>query len=74
MSVKVPPVRALEVDEATKRLRDESLLVDTREQSSRDVEVGKVIGTEPAAGEEVDCESTVTPLVSTGANLIDFRI
>jgi serine/threonine-protein kinase len=46
------------------------LLVDTREQASRDVPAGRVIGTEPPAGEEVGCESTVTLLVSSGANLI----
>ncbi len=70
LSVKVPPVRNLAVDEATKRLEGEDLLVDTREQASRDVEPGKVIGTEPAAGEEVECQSTVTLIVSKGANLI----
>jgi serine/threonine-protein kinase len=70
LSVKVPPVRDLTVGEATKRLQDEELLVDTRQQASRDVDPGKVIGTEPPAGEEVDCESTVTLLVSKGANLV----
>jgi serine/threonine-protein kinase len=70
LSVKVPPVRDLEVDEATKRLQDEELLVDTRQQASDDVEPGKVIGTDPAAEAEVECNSTVTLIVSKGVNLI----
>jgi serine/threonine-protein kinase len=70
LSVKVPPVRDLEVREATERLEDEDLLVETRERASRDIPAGRVIGTEPEAGTEVDCESTVTLLVSSGANLI----
>jgi eukaryotic-like serine/threonine-protein kinase len=71
LSVKVPPVSDLDVKEATERLQDEDLLVDTAERSSRDVPPGKVIGTEPPAGEEVECESTVTLLVSKGANLVE---
>jgi serine/threonine-protein kinase len=70
LSVKVPPVRDLEVGEATKKLQDEDLLVDTRQQASKDVEPGHVIGTEPEAGAEVECESTVTLIVSKGANLV----
>ena len=70
LSVKVPPVRGLEVKEATKKLEDEDLLVETRQQSSGDVPAGKVIGTDPAAGEEVDCRSAVTLLVSKGVNLV----
>ena len=70
LSVKVPPVRGLEVGEATKRLQDEELLVDTRKRASDDVDPGTVIGTEPAAEEEVECNSTVILIVSTGANLV----
>jgi eukaryotic-like serine/threonine-protein kinase len=70
LSVKVPPVRGLDVKEATKKLEDEDLLVDTRQQSSGDVAAGKVIDTDPAAGEEVDCRSAVTLLVSKGVNLV----
>jgi serine/threonine-protein kinase len=44
--------------------------VETEERNSRDVDAGRVIGSEPPSGEEVDCESTVTLLVSKGANLI----
>ncbi len=72
MSVKVPPVDGLDVREATEQLEDEDLLVDTREQASRNVPAGRVIGTEPPAGEEVECNSTVTLLVSRGANLISL--
>jgi beta-lactam-binding protein with PASTA domain/predicted Ser/Thr protein kinase len=70
MSVKVPPVRNLELTEARKRLEGEQLLVTTEEQSSREIDAGKVIDSAPAAGEEVECESTVTLFVSKGANLI----
>lgn len=70
LSVKVPPVRNLDLDEATKRLKDEQLLVQTEEKASRDVDPGKVIDSSPAAGEEVECQSAVTLFVSKGANLI----
>jgi eukaryotic-like serine/threonine-protein kinase len=70
MTVKVPPTRGQTVDEANKRLRDQQLLVDERRQPSKDVARGRVIGTEPAAGEDTDCESTVTLTVSKGPNLV----
>jgi eukaryotic-like serine/threonine-protein kinase len=51
-------------------LQDEELLVRTRKQASDEVESGSVIGTDPAAEEEVECNSAVTLIVSTGANLV----
>ncbi|MDX6584105.1 MAG: eukaryotic-like serine/threonine-protein kinase [Solirubrobacterales bacterium] len=72
LSVKVPDLHGLDVKEATKRLGDEQLLADTTEQSSRDVDPGHVIRTDPAVGEEVDCQSTVTLVVSKGANTISL--
>jgi eukaryotic-like serine/threonine-protein kinase len=70
MSVKVPPVRNLRVAEATERLEAEDLRVETEDRSSRDVGRGKVIGSEPPAGDEVECQGVVTLIVSTGANTI----
>ncbi|HEY8001985.1 MAG: PASTA domain-containing protein [Vicinamibacteria bacterium] len=70
MTVKVPALRNVELGEARKRLEDQQLLVQTEERSSRDVDPGKVIDSEPPAGEEVECQSTVTLFVSKGANLI----
>jgi serine/threonine-protein kinase len=70
MSVKVPDLHGLDVKEATARLENQQLLADTRDKPSRDVAPGKVIATEPAAGEDVECQSTVTLVVSKGANTI----
>jgi serine/threonine-protein kinase len=70
LSVKVPPTRGDPVDEATRRLQAEELLVDTRQQPSKDVEAGRVVGSDPAAGEEAACQSTVTLIVSKGPNLV----
>jgi beta-lactam-binding protein with PASTA domain/tRNA A-37 threonylcarbamoyl transferase component Bud32 len=70
MSVKVPPVRNLRAAEATERLEAEDLRVETEDRSSRDVGRGKVIGSEPPTGDEVECQGVVTLIVSTGANTI----
>ena len=69
-AVKVPPRSRACRGEARERLEDAELLVATASvlaTSSR----GRVIGTEPGGRHEVDCGSTVTLLVSTGANLVD---
>ncbi len=55
--------------DATKRLGDEDLDVKTREVTSNGVKPGNVVGTEPEAGEKVECQSVVTVLVSKGAKL-----
>jgi serine/threonine-protein kinase len=70
MSVKVPPVRNLDLEAARNKLENQQLLVETQDKSSRDVDPGKVIDSIPPADTEVDCQSTVTLLVSKGANLI----
>ncbi len=70
LSVEVPPLRNETLAKARKQLQEENLLVADEEQSSRDVDSGRVIETQPAAGEEVECGSTVTLIVSKGANLI----
>ena len=70
LTITVPDVTGLDERDASERLRNEQLLVESQQKSSRDVKAGKVISTTPAAGSEVDCQSTVTLLVSKGANLI----
>ncbi len=70
LSVEVPPLRNETLANAREQLQAENLLVAEEEMASRDVESGRVIETRPAAGEEVECGSTVTLIVSTGANLI----
>jgi serine/threonine-protein kinase len=60
----------LTLAQARRRLADADLLVATREQASRDVAAGRVISSDPPGGEEVECESQVTLVVSKGANLI----
>ena len=68
--VRVPPTRGQPEAEATRRLRDEELLVESRRRSSRVIDRGLAIGTEPPAGTSVDCQSTVTLVVSEGPNLV----
>jgi serine/threonine-protein kinase len=70
LAVKVPPVRGLTLAQARKRLADADLLVATREQASREIAAGRVISSDPPGGEEVECQSQVTLLISKGANLI----
>jgi serine/threonine-protein kinase len=69
-SVRVPQTRGLEQTEAVKRVRNADLLVDTRTQPSRDAPAGRVLSSDPAAEEEVRCQSTVTLTVSKGPNLV----
>ena len=70
LSVRVPPTRDLPLAEARRRLQRVDLLVETREQPSRDIRAGRVIQSMPAGGEEADCQSTVTLIVSKGPNLV----
>jgi serine/threonine-protein kinase len=69
-TVTVPPTRGMPVDRATERLEDDNLLVGTRERASREVDPGRVIRSDPAAEEQVDCQSEVTLFVSRGPNLV----
>ena len=70
LSVEIPPLRNETLAQAREQLQDENLLVAEEKRPARDVDSGRVIETRPAAGEEVECGSTVTVVVSTGANLI----
>lgn len=70
LTVRVPPTRGRPLAEARKRLDDADLNFETREQPSRDIDRGHVIQSMPPGGEEVECQSTVTLIVSKGPNLI----
>jgi eukaryotic-like serine/threonine-protein kinase len=70
LSVRVPNVRGDEAGKATAAVEREQLLVEERQRPSSNVKAGRVIDTEPAPGTEVDCQSTVTLVVSRGANLV----
>ena len=68
--VAVPDVKGLPEATAAKRLQQEQLLVRTRQAFSTKVKPGRAIGTKPGAGNEVECQSPVTLLVSRGQNLV----
>ena len=68
--IAVPDVVGEPEQAASERLEEEQLRPESEPRSSRKVQAGRVISTEPEAGSEVDCESTVTMLVSKGANTI----
>jgi eukaryotic-like serine/threonine-protein kinase len=67
--VTVPPVRNLSAARARERLRGEDLLIVQSPRFSDTVRAGRAIGTDPPAGTQVPCQSSVTLLVSRGANL-----
>ncbi len=64
--VAIERVEGMTQDEATKILKDQGFTVDAREQANDSVAKGKVIGTDPEAGKEVEKGSAVTLFVSTG--------
>jgi eukaryotic-like serine/threonine-protein kinase len=68
LKVRVPDVGGKPVREATEQIRDEQLQADERQAFSANVAPGRVIRTEPAAGQSVECQSTVTMVVSKGEN------
>ena len=67
-TVTVPDVSKKTVQEATTELQKVGLNVGARpsEKSSKDVEAGKVIGTDPKGGTQVPAGTTVNLTVSTG--------
>ena len=69
-TAKVPKVEGLPERRAVKALEDRGFLVETEEEFSEEIEAGRAIGTEPAAGTKVEGGSTVTLLVSAGPNLV----
>ena len=57
--------------DAVERLRDQNLQVrPSHEVFSNDVEPGRVVRTQPAAGSQVECETPVRLFVSKGQNLV----
>ena len=65
--VPVPEVNGKTVAEATRELQDANFHVTQTQKSSKDVDAGKVIGTDPKAGTQAPAGSTVNLTVSTGA-------
>jgi serine/threonine-protein kinase len=70
LRVAVPEVSGERLADATKRLQRDQLQVEERQTFSSNVAAGRVVRTEPAAGDEVECESVVTVFASKGANLV----
>ncbi|WP_106396713.1 Stk1 family PASTA domain-containing Ser/Thr kinase [Actinocorallia populi] len=64
--VAIERVDGMSQDEATKALQGQGFTVDAKEQASDSVAKGKVIGTDPAGGQEVEKGSAVTLFVSIG--------
>ncbi|MEX1208243.1 MAG: Stk1 family PASTA domain-containing Ser/Thr kinase [Acidimicrobiia bacterium] len=62
--VSIPNFRGQTVEAATERLEGLGLVVDQQIVADDDIEAGRVTGTDPPAGEEVEKGSTVTLLVS----------
>jgi serine/threonine-protein kinase len=62
----MPNVTGQTLEDASARLSEEGLGVQQSQEASDSVPEGRVIRTEPAAGEEVERNSTVTVVISTG--------
>ncbi len=69
--VAVPNVARLSYDRAAKALTDVSLKPVQVEVFDNAVEAGKVVGTDPAVGTQVEKNSSVNVLVSKGPDLVD---
>lgn len=70
--VTIPILENQTEEDATEKLEELELEVVVEEESSTDVEVGRVIGTDPDAGEEVEKGSTVTLKVSLGPDEVEI--
>ena len=68
--VAVPDVAGLSVTDATNRLKKAGFKVATRNQFSKSIPKGSVIGTEPAAGTQLSTGQVITLLVSRGTNQV----
>jgi beta-lactam-binding protein with PASTA domain len=67
----VPDVDGMPERKAARRLEDRGFDVESEGEFSPDVAEGLVIETEPAAGTSIEGGSTVTLIVSQGANLVE---
>ncbi|HEX6232477.1 MAG TPA: Stk1 family PASTA domain-containing Ser/Thr kinase [Jiangellaceae bacterium] len=70
-SVTIPDVVGQTRDQARDALRDLGLEVEAAEESSSDVDEGRVIRTDPRGGSSVEPGSTVTIIVSAGEDLVE---
>ena len=70
LRVAVPDVTGRPLADATRKLQDEQLQVTDRQTFSPRVPAGRVVRTDPAMGEKVECESVVTVFASKGPNLV----
>jgi beta-lactam-binding protein with PASTA domain/tRNA A-37 threonylcarbamoyl transferase component Bud32 len=66
----VPDVRGQDLADAANRLGQDGFRTTTRNQASDTVGAGKVITTDPAAGQQADHNSLVTIFVSTGPDTV----
>ena len=64
--VTIPDLQNFLQEDAEERLTTDGLEVEVEEEVSEDVEAGRVIRTEPTAGEQVEEGTTVLLVVSTG--------
>jgi serine/threonine-protein kinase len=69
MTVKIPDVSGTAEKDAAHTLQERNLVVKPKGKVSSK-EPGSAIGTQPAAGQEVQCHSNVTLLVSQGPNTV----
>jgi eukaryotic-like serine/threonine-protein kinase len=69
LTVRVPDVVGKPSGEATQILGRDQLQVQERRVFSDSVANGRVVRTNPGAGQEIDCEGTVTLFVSRGQDL-----
>ena len=68
-AVSVPDLRDFTYDSAEQRLEDLGLKV-KKEEADGDAEAGRVLNTNPPAGEKIDVGSTVTVIVSRGQSTV----
>ena len=73
--VEVPDVQGMTVKQAQNTLEDDGLEVEkkVKEETSDDVDEGKVIGTDPEIGESVKEGTKVTLIVSKGSEKIEIE-
>ena len=73
--VEVPDVQGMTVKQAQNTLEDDGLEVEkkVKEETSEDVDEGKVIGTDPEIGESVKEGTKVTLIVSKGSEKIEIE-
>jgi serine/threonine-protein kinase len=69
--VPVPDLSGKTVPQARKELKDASLKLGERSQApSSEVEEGRIIDQDPSSGEEIDADSVVDVVVSSGPDLV----